>query len=146
MALGRDGVPTGDSGGQLAGRIARVRSGRSSRLLFILRTIRSHFSVSDKEKTWPDLCFSDSRLERGQEGKHIYKHFAQWKVIPIRVHSRVPRGGWWFGICWWKSQEQRTDRRGIWQVKSSGLGDALGVGGEEVTGIAGRLPGFVLCC
>lgn len=51
MALGRDGVPTGDSGGQLAGRIARVRSGRSSRLLFILRTIRSHFSVSDKEKT-----------------------------------------------------------------------------------------------
>lgn len=50
MALGKKSVSRGYSGGQLAGHISRPRSGRTSGLLFILRTIKSDFNVSDKEK------------------------------------------------------------------------------------------------
>lgn len=91
--LGQEEVCRGDSGRRVAGRIPRAGSGRSSRLLFILRTVRSHFNVSDKEKTRSDVWFLyDSRLERGQEGEHMCKPFAEWKVIPIGAHSRTPRG------------------------------------------------------
>lgn len=48
---GKGRVSGGDSGGQLAGHVARTRSGRSSRPLLILRTIASHFHVLNKGKT-----------------------------------------------------------------------------------------------